>query len=129
MRREKNYALDDENQNERHFAFFISAPALFLMGSYERHSPKLCLLCLIPILLIFLDKLLIKSDFSYISKPFSNFSERMILNNGELDLTGFDLGGHREVRRVWRDYYEAVDVLVFMVDAADTKRLHGESNF
>ena len=53
----------------------------------------------------------------------------MILNNGELDLTGFDLGGHREVRRVWRDYYEAVDVLVFMVDAADTKRLHGESNF
>ena len=38
-------------------------------------------------------------------------------------MTGFDLGGHREVRRVWRDYYQAVDVLVFMVDAADPSRL------
>ena len=55
------------------------------------------------------------------------FSEKMSLNNGALELTGIDLGGHRQVRRVWQDYYEAVDVVVFMVDAADAGRL-GMSN-
>lgn len=38
-------------------------------------------------------------------------------------MTGIDLGGHHQVRRVWQDYYGAVDAVVFMVDAADVKRL------
>ena len=38
-------------------------------------------------------------------------------------MTGFDLGGHREVRRVWRDYYGAMDAVVFMVDASDIFRV------
>ena len=38
------------------------------------------------------------------------------------------IAGHQQVRRVWKDYYEAVDVVVFMVDAADVGRL-GMSNF
>ena len=40
----------------------------------------------------------------------------------------FFIAGHQQVRRVWKDYYEAVDVVVFMVDAADVGRL-GMSNF
>ena len=48
------------------------------------------------------------------------FSEKLSLNEGDLELTAIDLGGHRQVRRVWREYYDAVDAVVFMVDAADT---------
>ncbi len=32
-----------------------------------------------------------------------------------LQLTAFDLGGHRQQRRVWRDYYQVVDAVVFML--------------
>ena len=51
------------------------------------------------------------------------FSETLSLNGGSLQMTGIDLGGHRQVRRVWRDYYQSVDTVVFMVDAADPSRL------
>ena len=47
----------------------------------------------------------------------------MSLNGGSLTMTGIDLGGHRQVRRVWQDYYQSVDTVVFMVDAADPSRL------
>ena len=45
------------------------------------------------------------------------------MNNGSLLMTGIDLGGHHQVRRVWQDYYQSVDAVVFMVDAADPSRL------
>ena len=54
---------------------------------------------------------------------YSTYSETMSLNGGSLTMTGIDLGGHRQVRRVWQDYYQSVDTVVFMVDAADPSRL------
>lgn len=45
------------------------------------------------------------------------------MKNGSLLMTGIDLGGHHQVRRVWQDYYQSVDAVVFMVDAADPSRL------
>ena len=56
-------------------------------------------------------------------KKLCTFRETLSINNGDLELTGFDLGGHKQIRRIWKDYYEAVDAVVFMLDASDISRL------
>ena len=39
--------------------------------------------------------------------------------NERLHFTATDLGGHAQVRRVWRDYFHGTDAVVFVLDAAD----------
>lgn len=44
------------------------------------------------------------------------------LKIGNLIFMAFDIGGHIQARRCWRDYYCDLDALVFMIDANDTER-------
>ena len=44
------------------------------------------------------------------------------LKMGNLVLNTYDLGGHETARKIWKDYFPAVNAILFLVDSVDVKR-------
>ena len=42
---------------------------------------------------------------------------------GNLSFVAFDLGGQDTIRRLWHNYFENADAIVFVVDSSDKRRL------
>uniref|UniRef100_A0A1I8HGF0 small monomeric GTPase n=1 Tax=Macrostomum lignano TaxID=282301 RepID=A0A1I8HGF0_9PLAT len=50
------------------------------------------------------------------------YSSKYEFSFGGIYFTAFDVGGHEQVRKVWRTYFPAVDAIIFIVDASDHQR-------
>lgn len=37
-------------------------------------------------------------------------------------LNVWDIGGQRKIRPYWRNYFDNTDILIYVIDSADTKR-------
>ena len=54
--------------------------------------------------------------------PTQGFNVKTIEQKG-LKLTVWDIGGQKSIRPYWRHYFEKADVLIYVIDSADWKRI------
>jgi|EP00669_Euglena_mutabilis_P006636 ADP-ribosylation factor-like protein 3 len=66
-------------------------------------------------------KKLAEEDITHIS-PTQGFNIKSF-SKDNIKLNAWDIGGQKAIRAYWPNYYENTDVLVFVVDAADERRL------
>ena len=44
------------------------------------------------------------------------------LTLGQINITAIDIGGHKNVRKTWRNYFPTIDAIIYMIDAAHEER-------
>ena len=49
-------------------------------------------------------------------------SEELVLGN--VRFVAHDLGGHKAMRKIWKQYMPGVDAIVYIVDSSESNRLH-----
>eukprot|EP00912_Choanoflagellata_sp_UC4_P001148 UC4_evm1s714 len=66
-------------------------------------------------------KKLADEDISH-TQPTHGFNIKSVVSNG-FTLNVWDIGGQRKIRPYWQNYYNEIDVLMYVIDSADKKRL------
>lgn len=66
-------------------------------------------------------KSLASEDIAHIT-PTQGFNIKSVQSEG-FRLNVWDIGGQRKIRPYWRNYFENTDVLIYVIDSADRKRL------
>ncbi|KAL4219501.1 ADP-ribosylation factor protein 3 [Mactra antiquata] len=60
-------------------------------------------------------------DISHIT-PTQGFNIKSVQSSG-FKLNVWDIGGQRKIRPYWKNYFENTDVLIYVIDSSDKKRL------
>lgn len=66
-------------------------------------------------------KILASEDITSIT-PTAGFNIKSVISEG-FKLNVWDIGGQRKIRPYWKNYFENTDILIYVVDSADKKRL------
>ncbi|XP_039293367.1 ADP-ribosylation factor-like protein 3 [Nilaparvata lugens] len=66
-------------------------------------------------------KKLASEDVTHIT-PTQGFNIKSVQSEG-FKLNVWDIGGQRKIRPYWRNYFDNTDVLIYVIDSADRKRL------
>ncbi|XP_046383751.1 ADP-ribosylation factor-like protein 3 [Ischnura elegans] len=70
-------------------------------------------------------KKLASEDVDFIT-PTQGFNIKSVQSDG-FKLNVWDIGGQRKIRPYWRNYFENTDVLIYVIDSADRKRMEETS--
>ncbi|KAG8223574.1 hypothetical protein J437_LFUL003038 [Ladona fulva] len=70
-------------------------------------------------------KKLASEDVTHIT-PTQGFNIKSVQSEG-FKLNVWDIGGQRKIRPYWRNYFENTDVLIYVIDSADRKRMEETS--
>merc|ERR1711998_126081 len=66
-------------------------------------------------------KKMAEEDISH-TMPTQGFNIKSVVHEG-FKLNVWDIGGQKTIRPYWRNYYDATDALVYVIDSADRRRL------
>mmetsp|Transcript_20503 Transcript_20503/g.41028 ORF Transcript_20503/g.41028 Transcript_20503/m.41028 type:complete len:190 (-) Transcript_20503:19-588(-) len=66
-------------------------------------------------------KKLSDEDISHIM-PTQGFNIKSLMHDG-FKLNVWDIGGQKSIRPYWRNYFDATDALIYVIDSADRRRL------
>ncbi|KAJ3226767.1 ADP-ribosylation factor protein 3 [Clydaea vesicula] len=55
-------------------------------------------------------------------KPTQGFNIKTVVQDG-FKMTLWDIGGQKTIRPYWRNYFESADILIYVIDSSDRRRL------